>query len=164
MTPKSRPAYVEAATPEEGLALLKGAKRGNKFHAVPVTINGERYDSTSEGNLTYDLDAMVAGRVLTAWKPHPVFPLLLPVPGAPPSRTRHRRTELLAGFGGCPVGVEWDFQCWPDPVGGGPTCVLDKKGWATLTEAFFLKAALFVRVHPGIPLYAAMPDGSWIKA
>lgn len=162
-TPRGR-GYVEAATTEEGMALLKPAGRGNKFRAQPVTVGGVRYASRAEAGYTHTLDAMVAAGTIVRWAPHPTFTLLERLPGAPGISLKGKQRTLLARFAGRKFTYEADYQCWPDPVSGAETCVLDKKSDATLTESFFLRAGIFVRVHPETPLYVVMPNGEWIRA
>lgn len=170
-TPRGRTmAYVEAKTTEEGAALWQEAQkqgRGNKFHAVPVTIDGVTYASTSEGKYSTTLKVLVAAGRLERYKPQPRFTLLERLPGAPltslKGTKKGQQKVLLANFAGRRFTFTLDYQVWPDPVSGAETAVLDTKSWATLTDDFFLRAAIFVRVY-GIPMYAVMPNGEWIRA
>ena len=146
-----RPAYVEAATPEEGAALLRAGQKRAKYGAVPTVLNGERFASRGEARYTLVLEAMARAGKIAGWRRAQSY-VLMPAIGT--------RAD---GFARGAVRYTPDYEVWPSPDGA-PLCCVDFKSKATMTTAFRIRAAVFLRVYPDIPLYAVGADGEWVRA
>lgn len=155
---KAHPGYVEAATTEEGRALLKrkggpGSGSGNKYHAVRTFALGFWWDSKAEAAYVVNClePSRLAGRI-QSWEHHPQFVIIEAI-GAKED-----------GFAQEEAVFTPDYGIRPDPVSGAPYCVADYKGKPTFTTDFKLRAQVFVRKYPDIPLYVVDVDGRWRKA
>jgi hypothetical protein len=132
-TPRGRTtAYVEAKTTEEGLKLLKGAKR-TKWGNVRTKYNGATYDSKGEAEFAQRLDLLKEAGAIHDWRRGKDWLLL-----EPPNEIKYRP----------------DFEVWVTPD---DFRLIDFKG--ALTDVFELKAKLFKARYPDTPLWLAFADG-----
>ena len=98
------------------------------------------YDSAGEAEYARRLDLLKAAGAIHAWRRGGTWVLLDPPPGG----GRRERITLRP-----------DFEVWPAP---GRLEVRDFKG--VVTAVFRLKALLFKRRYPDVPLVVVRADGS----
>lgn len=116
------------------------AGTSHKYHARRTEYAGAVYDSRGEAEYARHLDLLKAAGVIHDWRRGGEWVLL----DTPPGGSRRDRITLRP-----------DFEVWPEP---GRLEVRDFKG--VMTAVFRVKARLFKRRYPNVPLIIVRADGS----
>lgn len=115
-------------------------RKPHKYHARRTEYAGAVYDSRGEAEYARHLDLLKVAGVIHDWRRGGEWVLL----DAPPGGNRRERITLRP-----------DFEVWPAP---GRLEVRDFKG--VVTAVFRVKARLFKRRYPNVPLIIVRADGS----